>query len=194
MEKLKNYTIIALFIGIIILLLTRGCGHSCPTSSTKIITKKSVVTRVDTVWQDKTKIITKTISIGHPVYIEKADSSKICDRINTYKDSLIDSNITIRQTLKAQGELKSNIMSYELHVPLRITKTITITDSVLITKYGMNHYSAYGGLTIGGNQNTLSSIQPFIGIRYKTTYVNYGYNLVNSTHNVGVAINLFNIK
>lgn len=193
MEKLKNYTIIALFIGIIILLLTRGCGHSCPTGNGKIITKKSVVTRIDTVWE-KGPVVTKTIHVGYPVYIEKADTSKLCDKINTYKDSLVDSNITIRQTLKAQGWLKSNLMSYELHVPLRITKTITVTDSVLITKYGMNHYSAYGGLTIGGNANTLSSIQPFIGVRYKTTYVNYGYNLVNSTHNVGVAINLFNIK
>lgn len=192
MEKLKNYLIIGLFIGIIILLLTRGCGHSCPKETTKITNNKSVVIRVDTFTQ--TQIVTKYKDRFIPTYITKADTSKICDKINTYKDSLIDSNITIKQTLNVQGEIKNSFMSYELHVPLRITKTVTITDSVLITKYGMPHYSTYGGLTIGGNQNTLSSIQPFIGVRYKTTYINYGYNLVNSTHNIGFAINLFNIK
>ena len=160
MEKLKNYTIIALFIGIIILLLLRGCGQKCPDNVPIITNTHSVTIKVDTFLQEKIVTVYKNKYI--PVYTYDTDSSVLCNKINIYKDSLIDSNITIKQTLKVQGWIKDNLMSYELHVPLRITKTITIKDSVLVTKYGMPHYSAYGGLTIGGNQNTLSSIQPFI--------------------------------
>ncbi len=195
MDKLKNLTIIVLFLIIGILLLLQQCTPKIKDNAVQVKSNTIRTIRIDTVYPPA-KIVTKIIYLPSPISTKPALTSKICDILNTYKDSLVDSNITITNHLIAQGELKSNEITYQLHVPLRITKTITkeITNTITETKYGLSHYSAFGGLQIGGNQNSLSNIQPFIGVRYKKEYFTYGYNIVNSTHNIGFAINLFNIK
>ncbi len=196
MDKLKNLTIVALFLIIGILLLLQQCTPKPKDNAAQVKSDTIRTIRIDTVYPEA-KIITKTVYLERPISSKKVDfNSGLCDIINTYQDSLVDSNITITNHLIAQGELKSNEITYQLHVPLRITKTINtiVTDSIFITKHGMPHYSVFTGLQLGGNQNSLSSIQPFIGLRYKKEYFTYGYNIVNSTHNIGFAINLFNIK
>ncbi len=195
MDKLKNLTIVALFLIIGILLLLQQCTPKPKDNAAQVKSDTIRTIRIDTIYPEA-KIITKTVYLERPISSKPAPTSKICDVLNTYHDSLVDTNITIINHLVAQGELKSNEIIYKLHVPLRITKTINtvITDSIFITKYNLPHFSAFGGLQLGGNSNSLSSIQPFIGLRYKKEYFTYGYNIVNSTHNIGFAINLFNIK
>ncbi len=195
MDKLKNLTIAALFLIIGILLLLQQCTPKIKDNAVEVKYDTIRTIQIDTLYPPA-KIVTKYINIGIPIKSIKSSESTLCNTLNTYRDSLVDSNITITNHLIALGELKSNEITYQLHVPLRITKTITkeITNTITETKYGLSHYSTFGGLQIGGNQNSLSNIQPFIGIRYKKEYFTYGYNIVNSTHNIGFAINLFNIK
>lgn len=195
MDKLKNTLIIALFLIIGILLLLRQCTPKVKDNAIQVKSDTITKVRVDTIYPLE-KIVTKYIYLNTPISSKPASTSKICDVLNTYQDSLVDSNITITNHLITQGELKSNEILYQLHVPLRITKTITntVTNTITKTEFKLPTYSAFGGLQLGGNQSSLSNIQPFIGIRYNKEYFTYGYNIVNSTHNIGIAINLFNIK
>lgn len=196
MERTKNYLILLLFLTIIVLLLLKDCGNK-PTKPITLIKSDTItVIKSDTIWQKKEVVkYLSTTPTTFTITKIKRDSSA-CNILNTYEDSLKDSIVVIKSKQIARGELISSRLSYKLLIPERITKTVlnTINNTYIDTIYRPYCYSIYVGLTIGGNTSTLSTIQPFIGVRYKTTYMNYGYNLVNSTHNVGVAINLFNIK
>jgi hypothetical protein len=195
MKDLRDWLLIVLFLIIGILLLLRGCTPK-PIESVLKHTRDTIRTiQTDTVWPEP-KIITKYIQIGKPTSSTTAPGVIVCNKINTYSDSLVDSNIVIKNIQIVQGELKNHIISYKLLIPKYITKTIntTIYDSIITTKYRQPCFSFYGGLEIGGNTSQLSNIKPFIGTRWKTTYYTYGYNVINQTHNIGIAVNLFNIK
>ncbi len=191
MDKIKNYTIIILFIIIGILLLLRGCGDNIPKNT--VIVKDSLVIRVDTVFPLPVTI-TKVINKPYIVYKEHSNDTtdlSFAKFIVTTKDSLIDSNIAITSINRIQGKPLDLALSYRLKVPKTITKTIEITKTNL--KYRQPCYSVFGGMRLGGSTTSLA-ISPFLALRKDKTYFDISYDVIGKSYNLGVGINLFNIK
>lgn len=202
-DKIKNYTILILFIIIGILLLLKQCNSNNTQKSTIISNKIDTVTtiHIDTIIKYEDKIVTKYIHDIKPISsinIKDTFGLSLCNTLNTYEDSLIDSNISIYNKQIIRGELKQEWIKYDLKVPkfVTINKTITktITDSIKILIPSTYRFSMYTGLGLGGNNTQFSSIEPYIGIRIKKIYISYGYNLINQTNNLRIGYNILNIK
>lgn len=198
-DKLKNGLILFLFLTIGILLIMRSCNQPIKQEVQQI--GKADTTTVIQIIHDTVKFIPKEI-IKY-ITIEKTVKETILDTsglflhttINVYQDSLIDSNLRIinRQTVK--GEILKHKIEYELFVPkiveLKIITTRTIKDSIAI--YRPYCYDFSGGLKLGGSTNQFI-MAPYLECRYKTTYINGSYDLVNKTYNLGLGIHFFSIK
>ncbi len=190
MDRIKNYTIISLSIIIGILLLLRGCNEK---PSKIVVTKDSLVIRVDTMFPLP---ITITKVINKPYIMYKEHSNDTTDLsfakfIVTTKDSLIDSNIAITSINRVQGKPLDLTLSYRLKVPKTIIKTTEVIKTNL--KYRQPCYSFYGGMRLGGSATSLA-ISPFLAMRKNTTYFDVSYDLIGQSYNIGVGVNLFNIK
>lgn len=198
MEAIKNYFILALIIVIGVLFMTKGCGTSKLSENVlkpKIDTIK--VEKWDTIYSTKT--ITKYLKIYSPVKevpIRDTNGLYLCNSLNTYIDSLVDSNIRIINTQVVRGELSKAETKYTLYIPRIINHHIlnTIVQTFRDTIYRPYCYSFYGGIRIGANSSTFSQISPYIAVKKNNIYLDYSYNIINSSHNIGLGFNLFNIK
>ena len=190
MDKIKNYTILGLFILVIFLLLLRQC-----TPKEQVIvnhTETLTTVRVDTFIKESpivTKYITKFIPIKSDTIIDKDSSLSV---INTYEDSLVNKDVIIKWTDIIKGTPISKDIKYKLLVPKYITKTITNNITQTNTIKVPYKFQLYTGLELGGNTNQFSNIKPYIGIGIKKVHVSYGYNLLNNTHNISGAYTLIN--
>lgn len=196
MDKIKNYTILGLFVLVVFLLLLRQCS---PKEVIKEVKTTDTITtiRIDTIVPSP-KIVTKIIKKFIPIKIDTLhENIDGIDHINlkkTFIDSLIDSNLVIKWKDEIKGEFINKEISYKLFVPKYITKTITNTITKTDTVFKPYKFSIIGGLEIGGNETSFATIKPFIGVNIKKLNLLYGYNLLNKTHNVGVGYTLYNFK
>ncbi len=197
-EKIKNYFILALIVVIGVLFMTKGCGTSPLPESVLKPKIDTIINHTDTIVKWKDRIVTKYLTIYAPIKkVPTRDTNGLylCNSLNTYRDSLIDSNISIYNEQVVRGELSKAQTTYKLHLPVVfITHTISIIDSIPVLKYRQYCYSFYGGIRMGANASTFSQISPYIAVRKDGIYLDYSYNILNSSHNIGLGFNLFNIK
>jgi len=189
MEKIKSFTITLLFIICLVLLLTKGCDN------TKIVE----VVKTDTIKTHTVDTFIKVITNNK--YITKFKEPKkdtiIIDNtshiVNTYEDSLSDQNIKINVTTQVEGKLVTESIKYELKYPIiKIHDMVEIKTTEYITKEPK--FSMFIGGMIGGNSKELGTIAPIVGFSTNKTNVFYGFNLMNSTHNIGVSTRIFKSK
>lgn len=190
MEKIKNFTILILFLTCIILFLTRGCNHKC---SDPIVMHDTVTwTTVDTFIPEPktiTKIVKQFIPIGDTIIINNTPTF-----VNIYKDSLVDDNLAITWLDTVEGKFIGKGVSYRLFVPKTILKKdfVQIKETTFLTK--SPKFSIFAGGIVGGNKHELSSIQPIVGFTANQNAVFYGYNLINQSHNIGFTRTIFKSK
>jgi len=151
----------------------------------KIVITKDTIWAKDTIYSFKTKFI-KGATDSFLITIDKIDSNT-CKYIRTYRDTFNDSNLTIYSNDSVVGLLKSKQISYKLKVPL----TINITKEITIDNTSTS--SILGGVEVSTNMKILG-LSPFIGFTYMNKMINYKYDILNKTHNIGISITIRKYK
>ena len=187
MQLTKTHLLFAAALIILTIMLVKFNSCKNINYNTHSTTDTVVVTvhTTDTIVKEVVKTKTKTNYIPTYVYVHNGDTT------NIYKDTTIsdDKLVSVYRQDSVMGKLlgsKTTIKAKTLTIRDSIKTTITITkhDSVLVP----HKLALYGGLEIGGNKQTLSSISPFITLEAKNKLYTYKYNLTDNTHNIGVAI------
>ena len=152
----------------------------------------------DTIYPEPTivQLPPKKIPRPQPRYYDRASNTIVADetkgaKINTYTDSIIDTNVNFYYTSFIDGKLLKNDFSYKLKVPLTITNTITKTTIKPNTGF-------YATTSLGYGQHRLdTSFLPSnfnIGIMYINKNQNvfqYRYDIPRKTHHIGAGIRIF---
>ena len=192
MEKIKNFTILILFILCIILFLTRGCSQ--PKSCELEHGHDTIINihTIDTFMPEPktvTRIVDHFIPIGDTIIVNNTPTF-----VNIYKDSLVDDNLSISWIDTVKGTFIGKGVSYRLFIPKTIIKKdfVQIKETTYLTK--SPKFTIFAGGVIGGNKHELSSIQPIIGFTANKNAVFYGYNLMNQSHNIGFTTTIFKSK
>ena len=187
-EKMKTYTIIALFAVIGILLLFKQCGT--PRTSTHYIKGE------DSVVYDTVKVPYEVIKFKPKMYpkwdtVEKVTTiydGSLCEFKRMYKDTVSNDSVDIFVWTKTVGLIESQQVSYAWKLP-RIDKTVYRTDT--LTK--PNKWDLYIGGEIGGSKTSFN-ISPYVGIRIKDVSYQYRYGILDKTHNIGIGYKIFKSK
>lgn len=188
MDKIKNFTIIALFCVIGVLLLFKQCGT--PRTSTHYIKGE------DSVVFDTVKIPYEVIAFKPKFYpkwdtIEKVDTiydGSLCEFKRTYKDTVSNDTVDVFVWTRTVGLIESQQVSYALKLP-KIEKTIHRTDTLIRP----NKWDLYIGGEIGGSKTSFN-ISPYVGVRVKDVSYQYRYGILDKTHNIGIGYKIFKSK
>jgi hypothetical protein len=191
MDKFKNATIVVLFVAVIILLLTHGCGNKV-NKPVETIHDTITWTTIDTIVTPPvtiTKIIKQFVPVHDTVVINGVKHD-----VNIYSDSLVNDDLSISWKDTVEGNFIGKGVSYRLFVPKTIIKKkyVEVNSIQYITK--IPKFTMFAGGMIGGNKSELSSIMPLGGFSFNKSSVFYGYNVINQTHNIGFHTILFKSK
>lgn len=113
-----------------------------------------------------------------------------CNLVRIYRDSLRDANQVIYYQDSIQGRLLGKKIDYKLFVPLTITNTHTITDSI---PYSVN-IRRNGVYLTGGIGGNINQFDFSIGAELVTKNrlgVGYQYGVTQKTHQVRAGYLLF---
>jgi hypothetical protein len=110
-----------------------GCPECVPCKERK----PDTVTVIKKIYPDTNKVNKKVIpnpipKKKLPPYIKPltGPKSRVCEDLNFYSDSLIDSNVTIFVEDTVRGEILGRTINYKLKVPVKEFITTTITKQV----------------------------------------------------------------
>lgn len=141
------------------LLFTKSCNND----QKEIIKKEVVVKRsVDTLIQVKVDTVIKT------VFLEVPTPTPIDSNLNLYTQVYSDSLLDAEFNTKVDGVMVSSQFDYRLKVPKEITKTIKITDSVIVnnTIKANKSFLALNLLGLYNNNLTMNQFDLGIGLSY----------------------------
>ena len=185
---MKNGNIV--YISIIVLLLVyilQQCNKIENTSGDIVITKRDTLIvkgQPDTVYFPVKEVVTKWLK-PEVKEVEVFTSSNGIDTLKTYETNYTDSFIDAKIFSKVKGELFSSQLSYVKKFPKFIyqTDTVKIKNETTILK---REFNLYGGVIIGGNQNSFTVLPSIIFKTKKNMTYQVGYELVNKTYNFGI--------
>lgn len=179
-------------IGLLLFMKPIGCGNPKTKTSIDTVTSKSIYS--DTLRITKDTIIYK--DRPYAVYPKpiNTNSISICDdSIRVYKNSFNDKYVSISTSDSISGKSLSKSLKYTLKIPkdcVVVTNDITIHDSIVKSP----KFSIYGGIEIGSSKTTFNNASPYISVNVKNKQFTYKYNLLESTHNIGVGMLLYKTK
>ncbi len=145
-------------LGILFMFMFRDCGNKKPRTEKYIDYKEkyTVVEHVDTV-KPKNNVVTHHVYKTHiKDSVRITNINTYCDYQRNYIDTISDDKVDIYVNDSITGILLAQNISYKLKVPLEITKTITITDSVFVTTeknqrgHRLNNFRVFVAGTIAG--------------------------------------------
>ena len=192
MENLKDKLLFILALGILVLLCftsLKQCNNPKIHSSTDTITV--IKHSVDTIRVPVSKIVYK--DKYKPVYITV---DKYGDTTNIYKDTTVLKQEGAAISIIRQDSVKGVLLGSKTSIlgsfpkiidSVKVTTTITKRDTIAIPP----RFSLSGGFEAGGNKSSVSSLSPFILVNIKNKSYIYKYNILDNTHDVGIAIKLF---
>lgn len=189
--KKDSITLILVLVQILAILLCTlsingGCSH------------KNVESSTDTVFVSDTSIVFDTIifydTIPTPIYIS-IPVPELIDSVNDiklYRDSTKNDDISIYWEDTVQGTLLGKSLSYTLHVPKEIVKTVTIDNSKTITNTIEKSYNKlYLDMLLGTYDKSIGL--SFIPKKDKFK-VGYNYNFSSNSHNIQIGVRLWHSK
>lgn len=139
----------------------------------------------DTIWPDTVKTIL-SVKVPGPVRTYTVSVHDTIIISNIYKDSLTDSKVSIYYEDSVQGKLLGKKMSYKLHVPLLVTNTHIITDSVVIESPVPQN--GFYGISEAGKNNISIGADWISKKRYS---IGYRYNILDKSSNIKVGYKIF---
>ena len=187
-DKIKNWTILALFGVIGILLLLQQCSSP---KTKEVFLKGQEIIKYDTIDNTDTLVEFKTRYYPKYITIKSADTTwnaDLCNFERTYNDTTTDSNITIYSNIETIGILKSNKLSYKWLKP-EIVKNISRTDTLVKP----SKWQFFLNTEVGGNDTKISAS---VGgtLIYKKVEFGANYGLLDKTYNVRIGYRLFKSK
>jgi len=182
LHMIKNLLIVVL---VLLLMFLGNCKGDTEPQDIKVehYTDTTYVTYVDTIEFIRDTTITKTV-LSY-TYVNKIveDSSKLYTFTTHVSDSLITGDIVTDVKVKdSTAKLINQSISYVPKFPKYIyeTETITIHDSVVVTKNNTNMGFVLGGDILFGNANKQGALIPKIGLEFQDKYiVEGGYDPFN---------------
>ena len=180
-KQLPLYLFYVTVLGIILLFFFRSCGET-ETVQEMRDTVVVIRTSIDTVFfPSEPKTVFIPVNKYDTVWINDSVSHRIYT--NHFNDSLIEA------TLKTEvdGVLISNELTYVPLFPKYIHRIDSIFRDFYITSgYPAPSNSLYGGLFVKGSKVSFD-FGPSLGYSSKNgTMVQYGYNILNKEHTVGI--------
>lgn len=109
--------------------------------------------------------------------------STACQSIRLYVDSAVDANLAIICKDSVLGKLLGRDIKYRLFVPLKITNTITKTDSVWLGVVDSSRHFFIGG-EVGGNLKQFNLSVGVDMLTKKKSLVGVRYDFLQGTVNV----------
>jgi hypothetical protein len=182
--KYLPYILIAILCCLVTYCSTEYFRLPCPE-----IVKSDTVTLIDTVFLQE-DVIKKpyTPAISGIIYkdsVKSADSIIKIPAAYIYKDSLIDENLGIYITDTTAGKILGRGIRYNLKVPLKITETKTITNTI-------EKKVPAAGLFVGLEAGLPLRIAPEVEyISKKGMAYSYNYDLINRSHSLGFKKRIF---
>ena len=191
MDKIKNYTLIALTIICMILLLTKGCGEKCPQQT--VIGSYDTLIRWDTIKLKDTIEIAVKKPVSKPTESEPTiglDTS-ISKTTNTYSDSAETNDVTIYYKAKTVGILQGIDLSAKIKNRKIIKETVNYYYHD--TTYKQPKFSLYGGMAIKGSRASFD-VSPFITANFKNNSLTISYDVLKGEYGIGVGYKIWNSK
>lgn len=188
MDKIKNYTIIALFAIIGVLLLLKQCGNTKVIEKPIIKESEVIKYHIDTVKIHDT-IIHKDILFSYRNIHDTIFISKLKGDTLLFSRRFEDSCLILNAKVRFEGKLIDGKFDYKLKVPREIIVHRDSTITLLPEPLKQPKIALYVGGVVGGNANRFN-FGPYLGLSYKNANYMYQYDMINKTHNIGVGIKI----